>query len=133
MRQSARTFGRSRLREIANTAGGRNDQNHDSLPCSCRDFFFASVPSVAVSGHRPRRIEVVAKRFAFEPASIDLQKGVAVTLVLKSVDIPHGIRFRELNVEVKASKGGSGEVESTSDKTGDFVDHCSVLCGAGHG
>jgi len=58
---------------------------------------------------------------------------VPVILVLKSVDVPHGIRFRELNVEVKAPKGGSGEVQFTPQKTGDFVGHCSVFCGAGHG
>jgi cytochrome c oxidase subunit 2 len=81
----------------------------------------------------PRRIEVVAKRFAFEPATIELQKGVPVILVLKSVDVPHGIRIRELNVEVKAPKGGSGEVRFTPEKAGDFVGHCSVFCGAGHG
>jgi cytochrome c oxidase subunit 2 len=81
----------------------------------------------------PKRIEIVARRFAFEPASIDLQKGVPVILVLKSVDVPHGLRFRELNVEVKAPKGGSGEVQFTPDKTGDFVGHCSVFCGSGHG
>jgi cytochrome c oxidase subunit 2 len=81
----------------------------------------------------PRRIEVVAKRFSFEPATIELQKGVPVILVLKSVDVPHGIRFRELNVEVKASKGASGDVQFTPEKTGDFVGHCSVFCGAGHG
>jgi cytochrome c oxidase subunit 2 len=81
----------------------------------------------------PRRIEVAAKRFAFEPATIELQKGVPVILVLKSVDVPHGLRFRELNVDVKAPKGGSGEVQFTPDKDGDFVGHCSVFCGSGHG
>jgi cytochrome c oxidase subunit 2 len=89
-------------------------------------------PSVAADD-QPRRIEVVAKRFTFEPSTIEVKKGVPVVLVLKSEDVPHGIRFRELNVEVKASKGGSGEVRFTPDKTGDFVGHCSVFCGSGHG
>jgi cytochrome c oxidase subunit 2 len=91
------------------------------------------LPVSLAADSAPRRIEVVAKRFAFEPATIELQKGVPVILVLKSVDVPHGIRFRELNVEVKAPKGGSGEVQFTPEKTGDFVGHCSVFCGAGHG
>ncbi|MGA2652497.1 MAG: cupredoxin domain-containing protein [Terracidiphilus sp.] len=81
----------------------------------------------------PRRIVVVAKRFSFEPATIELQKGVPVILVLKSVDVAHGLRFRELNVEVKAPKGGSGQVQFTPEKAGDFVGHCSVFCGSGHG
>jgi cytochrome c oxidase subunit 2 len=91
------------------------------------------LPPPMAADAQPRRIEVVAKRFAFEPASIEVQKGVPVILVLKSVDVPHGIRFRELNVEVNAPKGGSGEVQFTPDKTGDFVGHCSIFCGSGHG
>lgn len=90
------------------------------------------VPSLSAD-QAPRRIEVVAKRFSFEPATIELQKGVPVILVLKSVDVSHGIRFRELNVEVKAPKGGSGQVQFTPEKAGDFVGHCSVFCGSGHG
>jgi len=81
----------------------------------------------------PRRIEVVAKRFSFEPASIELHKGVSVILVLKSVDVSHGIRIRELNVDVKAPAGATSEVQFTPEKTGDFVGHCSVFCGAKHG
>jgi cytochrome c oxidase subunit 2 len=81
----------------------------------------------------PKRIEVTAKRFSFDPGTITLQRGEPVILVLKSVDVPHGLRFRELNVEVKSPKGGSGEVQFTPDKDGDFVGHCSVFCGNGHG
>jgi cytochrome c oxidase subunit II len=92
-------------------------------------FSLLSMPADA----GPRHIEVVAKRYAFDPASINLKKGEPVVLVLKSVDVPHGLRCRELNFDVKAPKGGSGEVQFTPDKTGDFVAHCSVFCGNGHG
>jgi cytochrome c oxidase subunit 2 len=81
----------------------------------------------------PRRIEITAKRFSYDPGTITLKKGETVLLVLKSADVPHGLRFRELSVEVKAPKGGTGQVQFTPNKTGDFVGHCSVFCGAGHG
>jgi cytochrome c oxidase subunit 2 len=97
--------------------------------CSPSPVYLLPLPADAA----PRRIGVVARRFAFEPDSIELQKGVPVTLVLRSVDVPHGIRIRELNVDVKAPKGGSGEVQFTPQKAGDFMGHCSVFCGAGHG
>lgn len=80
-----------------------------------------------------RHVEVVAKRFAFEPANITLKKGEPVDLVLKSVDVAHGLRFRELNVEVNVGKGGKGAVHFVPNKTGTFIGHCSVFCGAGHG
>jgi cytochrome c oxidase subunit II len=81
----------------------------------------------------PRRIEVTAKRFAFTPAEITLKKGEPVVLVLTSVDVPHGIRFKELGIETKAGKGQSSELNFTPETTGTFVGHCAVFCGAGHG
>jgi cytochrome c oxidase subunit 2 len=81
----------------------------------------------------PRRIEVVAKRFAFEPGEISLKKGQPVIFVLKSTDVAHGIRYRELNLDLKVEKGGTTEIRFTPDKTGDYVGHCSVFCGSGHG
>jgi cytochrome c oxidase subunit 2 len=81
----------------------------------------------------PRHVEVTAKRFAFEPTEITLKKGEPVDLVLKSTDVPHGLRFRELNVEVKVGKGGTSDVRFTPSQTGTFVGHCSVFCGMGHG
>lgn len=81
----------------------------------------------------PRRIEVSAKRFEFLPGEITLKKGEPVVLVLKSVDVAHGVRFKELGIETKADKGKTSEVAFTPDKTGTFIGHCSVFCGSGHG
>ena len=82
---------------------------------------------------QPRRIEITAKRFSFDPAELTLKKGKPVVLVLKSVDVAHGLRFRELGVDMKVGKGATSEVQFTPQKTGDFVGHCSVFCGGGHG
>jgi cytochrome c oxidase subunit II len=81
----------------------------------------------------PRRIEVTAKRFTYEPGEITLKKGQPVVLVIKSEDVTHGLRFRELNLNAKIEKGTPAELSFTPDKTGDFVGHCSVFCGSGHG
>jgi cytochrome c oxidase subunit II len=81
----------------------------------------------------PRRIEVTAKRFDFAPAEITVKKGEPVVIVLQSVDVPHGLRFRDLGVDVKVAKGKTGELAFTPTKTGDFVGTCSVFCGSGHG
>ena len=81
----------------------------------------------------PRRIEVTAKQFSFEPSEITVKKGQPVVLVVKSADVEHGLRFRELNLNVKVPKGGTAELPFTPDKTGDFIGHCYVFCGKGHG
>jgi cytochrome c oxidase subunit 2 len=89
---------------------------------------YGAAPSV-----EPHRVEVTAKRFSFDPGDLTVKKGEPVILVLKSVDVAHGLRFRELGVDVKAGKGATSEVHFTPQTAGDFVGHCSVFCGGGHG
>lgn len=78
-------------------------------------------------------VEVVAKRFAFEPAEITVKKGEPVDFVLTSADVNHGVRIRELGIDLKVSKGKKAETTFTPEATGTFVGHCSVFCGSGHG
>jgi cytochrome c oxidase subunit 2 len=80
-----------------------------------------------------RRIEITARRFTFDPTEITLKKGQPIDLVVKSLDVAHGLRFRDLNLEMKVPKSGTAELRFTPEKTGDFVGHCAVFCGAGHG
>ena len=81
----------------------------------------------------PRRIEIVAKRFQYNPGEITLKKGEPVVFVLRSQDTTHGLQVRELGLETKIHKDHPTELAFTPDKTGTFVGHCSVFCGEGHG
>lgn len=90
-------------------------------------------PASSAKESAARRIEITAQRFSFDPAAITVKKGEPVILVLKSNDVPHGLRFPDIGLELKAPKGGSVEAQFTPEKTGDFIGHCSVFCGAGHG
>jgi len=87
----------------------------------------------AVTQAAPKKIEITAKRFTFEPAEITVEQGEPVVLELKSVDVTHGLRIRELHVDVKVNKGATTEASFTPTSVGDFVAHCSVFCGSGHG
>jgi cytochrome c oxidase subunit 2 len=81
----------------------------------------------------PHRIEITAKRFEFTPGEITLKKGEPVVLVFKSLDVSHGVRFKDLGLETKVGKGQSSELSFTPNKTGNFVGQCAVFCGSGHG
>lgn len=103
-------------------------------------LLFAGIVTAAMLSTRairaqdtPRRIEIAAHRFAFDPAEIVLKKGQPVVLVVTSKDVAHGLRFRELDLSLRIPKGGTAELSFTPEKTGDFVGHCAVFCGAGHG
>jgi cytochrome c oxidase subunit II len=88
---------------------------------------FSSAPDA------PRRVEVSVKKFAYSPAEVTVKKGEPVVLVLTTEDVSHGLKFKELNLNTKFEKGKPAELAFTPDKVGDFVGHCSVFCGSGHG
>jgi cytochrome c oxidase subunit 2 len=81
----------------------------------------------------PRRVQINAQRYSFQPSSVALKVGEPVVLVLQSQDVAHGLHFGELGLDLKAPKGRSTQVTFTPNRTGDFIGHCSVFCGAGHG
>ena len=92
-----------------------------------------STTRMSIAEAPPRQINVVAKKFEYQPSEITLKKGEPVVITFKSLDATHGIRFKELGIETKMEKGGTGQLSFKPDKAGDFVGHCSVFCGAGHG
>jgi cytochrome c oxidase subunit II len=81
----------------------------------------------------PRRIEIVAKRFSFQPAEVTVKKGTPVVLVLTSQDVTHGLKFKEFNLETEIKKDATKELNVTPMESGDFVGRCSHFCGEGHG
>ena len=86
-----------------------------------------------VAAQNEQTVEITARRFTFSPSEITLKRGQSVTLVLVSTDVSHGLRVRDLNLELRADKKKPGQKTFTPEKTGDFVGHCSVFCGLGHG
>jgi cytochrome c oxidase subunit 2 len=81
----------------------------------------------------PQRIEITAQKFVFKPGEVTVKVGQPILLVLKSMDVSHGLRIQELGINIKAKAGATAEVTFTPTKTGDFSGHCSVYCGSGHG
>jgi cytochrome c oxidase subunit 2 len=104
-----------------------------SLVCAAAmsTAFFANRSTVAEDA--PHKVEVTASKFSFSPSEITLKKGQPAIIVLKGADAAHGLKFTELDFNIKVDKGGTTEGKLTPDKTGDFVGHCSVFCGSGHG
>lgn len=91
------------------------------------------MPSFASTSDVPVTINVSAKRFSYEPSQITVKKGEPVVLKLTTQDVAHGLKFKELNLNAKIEKGKTAELAFTPTQTGDFVGHCSVFCGSGHG
>ena len=81
----------------------------------------------------PRVIEVIAKRFAFEPAEIEVTVGEKVTLAVRSADGVHGIEIKKVKVKNEIPRGAEPVmIEFTAKEAGRFPIVCSEYCGDGH-
>ena len=81
----------------------------------------------------PRVIEVVAKRFAFEPARIEVTEGERVHLVVSSADGVHGIEIKKFKVAKFIPRGGKPVmIEFVATDAGEYPILCSEYCGEGH-
>jgi cytochrome c oxidase subunit 2 len=81
----------------------------------------------------PRVIEVTAKRFAFEPAEIEVAVGEPVRLMVRSADGVHGIEIKKVKVNKTIPRGGEPIVINfTAKEAGRFPILCSEYCGDDH-
>jgi cytochrome c oxidase subunit II len=98
----------------------------------------AAIMMAAASGARTAQpvheVNVVAKKFSFEPATIQVVAGEPVRLVVRSADVTHGFSIRELKIDLRVPKGGEAVVaEFIAPPTGRYEVACSEFCGSGHG
>ena len=85
------------------------------------------------SAQEERTIEIVAKRFAFEPARVDVTEGERVKLLVKSGDGVHGIEIKKFRIDKKVPRGGDPiTIEFVASAAGEFPILCSEYCGDGH-
>jgi heme/copper-type cytochrome/quinol oxidase subunit 2 len=84
--------------------------------------------------HRPvHEVQVVASKFMFEPAIIEVTAGEPVRLVLRSKDTVHGFSIPSLKIDVPIPKSGGDPVivEFVAPPPGRFDLACSEFRGHG--
>jgi cytochrome c oxidase subunit II len=92
-----------------------------------------SLSPAAAQKTEPRVIEIVAKRFAFEPSLIEVEAGEPVRLLVRSADGPHGFQIKKFKIGKEIPRGGDPvTIEFTPDAPGQFPILCSEYCGEGH-
>ncbi len=80
-----------------------------------------------------REIEIVAGRYSFAPDTIDVAEGERIRLVVRSVDVTHGLAIEALGVDVEIPEGGQTvTVDLDTPPAGAYDFTCSVFCGVGH-
>lgn len=84
----------------------------------------------------PKVFEVVARRFAFEPATIEVVEGDTVRLLVRSADAPHGLEIKAFRVNKAVPRAKPGDspvtIEFVAKSAGEYPILCSEECGKGH-
>jgi cytochrome c oxidase subunit 2 len=80
----------------------------------------------------PRVIEMVARRFAYEPNEIALKVGERVVVAIKSIDFVHGMNIPDLNKRLDLVPGSITRLELHPQTAGEIEFVCDNFCGDGH-
>ena len=84
----------------------------------------------------PKVFEVVARRFSFEPATIEVVEGDTVRLLVRSADGPHGVEIKAFKVKKAVPRAKPGDspvtIEFVATAAGEYPILCSEYCGNGH-
>ena len=100
----------------------------------------AAVVVVGAAAHTVRaaqpvhEVSVIAKKFSFEPAEIQVVADESVRLVVRSADSVHGFAIPALKIDLQVPRGGDPAVaEFIAPPAGRYEVACSEFCGRGHG
>jgi cytochrome c oxidase subunit II len=91
-------------------------------------------PRTAAADRSIHEIQIVASRYAFDPATIHVTAGEPVRIVIRSTDHVHGFAIPKLKIDVPVPKSGEPvTVDFTAPPPGRYEIACSEFCGSGHG
>jgi len=93
------------------------------------------MPARAAAADRPvHEVQIVARKYTFEPSTIQITAGESVRLVVRSQDGTHGFSIPKLKIDVRVPKTGDPvTIEFTAPPAGQYQIACSEFCGIGHG
>jgi cytochrome c oxidase subunit 2 len=87
----------------------------------------------ALTGAARKEFDVTAKRYAFEPAKIEVTQGDTVVITVKSADSAHGLEIKKFKInEFVPMDGEPVTIEFVASQAGTFEITCSEYCGNGH-
>ncbi|MCH8121212.1 MAG: hypothetical protein IIC00_16000 [Planctomycetes bacterium] len=111
-----------------------------------------AVASLGVGDPKQVDLTITARKYAFEPSVIKVNRGDRISINLITKDVTHGFYMEGYDIDAKVQPGDSPEysklllrhpskkddfqevdrIEFIADKTGKFRYRCSVTCGYMH-
>ncbi len=89
-------------------------------------------PGLRPLGDNRYELVLIGRAWAWDGAYVTVPKGAEVTIIATSVDVIHGMRIPDTNVNVMVIPGQISQVDVTFDDTGTYTLLCHEYCGIGH-
>jgi cytochrome c oxidase subunit 2 len=92
------------------------------------------IGNAAPAGVPVKEIDVSAKKYEFNPATIEVPVNTLLRMNLKATDREHGFELKSVKDScVKFDPKVSATLEFYADKAGEYEFRCCKRCGLGHG
>lgn len=75
---------------------------------------------------------LLSSQFTFEPREITVPAGSTITFYVTSVDVQHGFKVQETNINLQVVPGYVSTLTATFDEPGVYPFICTEFCGLGH-
>lgn len=77
-------------------------------------------------------VYLLSRQFAFEPREIAVPAGSTITFYVTSVDVQHGMKIQDTNINLQVIPGHVSTLTATFDEPGTYPFICTEFCGLGH-
>ena len=102
------------------------------LAAGAAAFVGAAFGAAVLAQPQERVIRVTARKFEFEPETIELKQGEPVVLEFTTADVLMGFNAPDFKVRADIAPGQVARVRLAPDRAGEFEFFCDNFCGEGH-
>lgn len=89
-------------------------------------------PGLRELGDNEYAAYIIARQYLFQPNTITVPVGSSVTFYLTSIDVQHGFKLQDTNVNMQVVPGEVSKLTVAFDEAGEFDYICNEFCGANH-
>jgi len=83
-------------------------------------------PTLQEAHRPPVEVTVVARKYSFSPARIEVRQDDIVKVTLKTEDIPHSFTIDKYRIAKRAAPGQPVTFEFRADQAGSFAYYCNL-------
>jgi len=91
-----------------------------------------SEPGLRDLGNGEYAVYIISRQYLFQPREFTVPVGSTVTFYVTSVDVQHGFKLQDTNINMQIVPGEVSSLTVEFDEPGEHLYICNEFCGIGH-